>query len=162
MTQRLDWRTVRVWVPVVLWVAFIWGLGSDVFSHPETSRILRPLIQWLIPDITAAELHRALFLVRKLAHATEYALLAIITLRAVLLSSRVRLARALAIVLALGALLAAADEVRQTRSPVRTGSGWDVLLDLGGVAAVLLAALVVETRLGRVLFRARRSEVADP
>ncbi len=155
MTTRAAWRIARAWLPVGIWATFIWGLGSDAFSNPETSRILRPLLQWLMPELTLRDLAPMIFFIRKLAHATEYGVLAIITLRAMMLSTRVALTRTIPIVLAIGALLAVADEWRQATSAARTGSGTDVLLDVSGIGLVVLAALVIEIRFGRTPFRTR-------
>ena len=47
-------------------------------SSPNTSRIIRPLLLWLFPDISEASLAYLHILVRKAAHFTEYAVLALL------------------------------------------------------------------------------------
>jgi VanZ family protein len=79
---------------------------------------------------TLAALHAAL---RKLAHVTEYAILAVLVCRA--LEEPRRLPRTVAAAaFALCAAYAALDELHQTFVPSRTGSPLDVALDVGGAA----------------------------
>src|ERR687893_1077793 len=73
--------------PVVLWVGLIFFASTGSLSASNTSRILRPLLLWLFPDITEASLLQAHFLVRKSAHFAEYAVLALLAARAFLTSS---------------------------------------------------------------------------
>jgi VanZ family protein len=135
--SRIDPRVLRAWFAMAMWAAFVWGLGGDTMAMESTSRFLGPLIDWLLPDLTGYERHRALYTLRKSAHVVEYAILAILTLRAMWLSWRQSLVLASVFSLGVVAAMAVADEVRQGRSSMRTGSGWDVLLDIcGGLAAI--------------------------
>lgn len=87
----------------------------------------------------------AVLIVRKCVHATFYPLLALSILPALgRVRSDVRANAPWA--LALTAVFAGFDEVRQAGIPGRTGSAWDVLLDLTATAIVL--ALVIR-RAGR-------------
>jgi VanZ family protein len=135
------------WLAVAFCVALIWGLSADVFAASETSRILRPLLLWLFPELDAATLRRAHFLVRKAAHVTEYAALALLAFRAWWLSFEASLARIAALSLALVFGVAAVDEARQSISPARTGTPWDVALDLAGGALALGLLLLVQRSL---------------
>ena len=54
--------------------------------------------------------------------------------------------------------LALADEARQAYSPERTGSGWDVGLDLSGAVLVASAMLLIDTVRRRPLFSREREE----
>jgi VanZ family protein len=147
-------RVLRAWLIVVLWAAVVWGLGGDAFSAGETSRILRPLIEWLYPDVSTADMYRLLYSIRKAAHITEYALLAVLILRALWLGSLRSLLTTPGLTLVLIAIMAAADEHRQTLSAERGGSGWDVLLDVsGGILAITLVSLA-QHWLDRPLFGA--------
>src|SRR5215212_4231770 len=87
--RRLLWR----YGPAVGWACFVLFASSSNFSASNTSRIIRPLLLWLVPDISEAALLQAHFLVRKAAHFTEYALLALLAARAFRTSSRAALAR---------------------------------------------------------------------
>ena len=144
ITQRIAWA----WLFVTLWVLVIMGFASDGFSGSSTFRILTPLLRWLDPDIGWERIREIHFLVRKLAHTFEYAVLAILGFRAF----RITLAVPLVYValLTLGSVLAVAglDELRQSWLPTRTGSVADIGLDcVGGVLGVI-ALIVVHRWLG--------------
>jgi VanZ family protein len=101
---------LRLWLPVVLWAGVIFAFSS-------------------VPDLGTG-LGGWDLVLRKIAHAAEYAILGAL------------LARALGrpgVAFALGALYAASDEVHQLFVPGRTGSPVDVAIDaLGVLAGVLL------------------------
>ncbi len=143
MAERADSRHLRAWLAVALWTVLILTFSSDSFSAASTSRILGPILRWLLPDVSPQTLESIHLLVRKGAHAAEYGLLALLILRAELLGSArnwgVRLAR----VLALTAAVASVDEIRQARLDQRTGSAVDVGIDLAGAVAALALALRV-------------------
>jgi VanZ family protein len=147
MSASIDWSRVHPWLFVGLWAGVVWGLGTDGFSHGETSRILVPLLRWLVPDLTGRDLVQLLFWIRKLAHAVEYAVLAVLLVRALLLASRAAWRPAAVTTLVAVLLFAAADESRQSLSMARTGSPRDVLLDLAGAAAALGALALLRRRL---------------
>ena len=126
---------------VAAWVGLILGLGSAGFSADSTSRFLRPLLRWLLPDAAPESLHAMHFAVRKAAHLLEYAVLALLAWRA----TRQGLARLPASALTLGLVFAVAivDEARQSSLATRSGSPGDVALDVAGgcLALALLLAL---------------------
>jgi VanZ family protein len=133
------WRG-RLWRygPVLAWACFVLFASSSNFSASNTSRIIRPLLVWLFPGLSGAALARAHFLVRKAAHFTEYALLALLAARAFLTSARAALARRWRLAsFALVASVALADEYHQSLVPTRTGTVYDSLLDMAGGAAAL-------------------------
>ena len=139
-----QWRA-RLWRygPVVLWAGFVLFASSAGFSASNTSRIIRPLLLWLFPDISEASLQQVHFLVRKAAHFTEYALLALLAARAFRTSAREALRRRWWLAsFALVACVALADEYHQSFLPSRTGTIYDSLLDMaGGATALACAAL---------------------
>lgn len=157
MTTRVDEKQsrmtgdetrARLWRygPVGLWVAFIFFASTGNFSASETSRIIRPLLLWLFPDITEENLLYAHFLVRKAAHLTEYALLALLLARAFLTSAHDGLRKHWHVVaFALVALVALLDEFHQSFLDTRTGTIYDSLVDMAG-GATALAALAVWRR----------------
>src|SRR5258708_34005949 len=71
------------WLPVVLWMGFIFAMSSDLGSAEHTSRIIEPLVLWLKPDASPEQFELVHFLVRKCGHLSEYALLAFLILRAI-------------------------------------------------------------------------------
>jgi len=133
-------RTARAWALLLLWTGAVWWLGGDGGAAPVTSRILSPLLAWLLPWAAPDSLSAAIVAIRKSAHLAVYGVLALLALRALGSAPALRGARA-----ALGAMLwvatvAAFDELRQAGSPVRTGSAGDVALDLAGGALALACA----------------------
>jgi VanZ family protein len=115
--------------------------SSGSFSASNTSRIIRPLLLWLFPDITEASLAYAHFLVRKAAHFSEYAVLALLAARAFRTSQSEKLRRRWWLAaFALVACVALLDEYHQSFLPARTGTVYDSLLDMAGGAAALASA----------------------
>ena len=152
------WRA-RLWRygPVVAWACFVLFASSASFSASNTSRIIRPLLVWLFPNITEAALAEAHFLVRKAAHLTEYAILAILAARAFRSSSRQILRERWWLAsFALVASVALVDEWHQSFLPSRTGSIYDSLLDMtGGALALACAALWLKRRRKKVVDASR-------
>lgn len=142
------WRA-RAWRygPVAVWLGVVLFASTGTFSASNTSRILRPLLLWLFPDITEGSLLTAHFLVRKAAHVTEYALLALLAARAFLSSTKEALrTRWYAAAFALVACVALVDEYNQSLNPARTGTPYDSLLDMAGGAAALAALALWRSR----------------
>jgi VanZ family protein len=142
--------TSRLWRygPLLAWAAFVLFASSANFSASNTSRIIRPLLLWLIPNITEPSLLRVHFFVRKAAHFTEYALLALFAARAFRTSglAAVRHSWWLA-AFALVAAVALTDEYHQSFLPSRTGTIYDSLLDMtGGATALAALALLLSAR----------------
>jgi VanZ family protein len=122
-------------------MAVVLGLGSSGFQADHTSRVLMPLLEWLLPDWKPWELRQIHVWIRKLAHAFEYGVTGLLVFRAFLLTRpgwsvrRVSVSAWLLVV-----LLACTDEVRQSTLTTRTGTASDVALDAaGGALAVVLA-----------------------
>ncbi len=97
--------SARLWLPVLAWAALIFALSS-------------------VPDLGTG-LGGWDTLLRKIAHAGEYAVLGALLVRA---TSRAGLA------FALGTLYAVSDEIHQAFVPGRMGSPVDVAIDALGVA----------------------------
>ena len=139
-----SWRN-RLWRygPLAAWLGFIFFASTGALSAPNTSRIIGPLLRWLFPGITEAQLLTAHFLTRKLAHFTEYAVLALLAARAFIPSTKELLRRRwLLSALLLVAAYALLDEYHQTFVPTRTGSLRDSMIDTaGGATALALLAL---------------------
>ncbi len=144
--MRSNARVLGAWALALFWAAVVWNLGGDQFSSAQTSRILRPLLEWLLPQISPGLLSDLLFAIRKTAHVVEYGVLALLVIRAIWMSWRTSSLAALSLTIALLAGLAVGDELRQSAALSRTGSGWDVLLDMGGAVLALLLLLAVPRR----------------
>jgi len=113
-----DLRELAVlWLPVVAWAGLIFALSS-------------------VPDLGTG-LGGWDLLLRKLAHAGEYAVLGALLLRAT---------QRPGVAFALGTLYAVSDEIHQSFVPGRAGSPLDVALDTVGVAAGVVLWEVVRAR----------------
>jgi VanZ family protein len=113
----------------------------------NTSRIIGPLVKWLVPSISDETLLTVHFLVRKAAHFTEYAVLAVLASRAFAGSKREWLRRRwFAFAVGLVAVYSLSDEFHQTFVASRTGSIYDSMVDTAGGLA---GAVVYWWRKGR-------------
>ena len=134
--MRREHRRWLWWLALGLWIAVVLGFSSDRFSAESTTRFLAPLVRWIFPAISAETQQFLLFLVRKGAHAFEYAVLAALAYQALRESSNPW--RPVGLALALVISVAVADETHQAMSAARTGSAVDVSIDVAGGAAALL------------------------
>ncbi len=147
--EKHAWRRrLRRYGPLAAWACFVLFASSENFSASNTSRIIRPLLLWLDPDISEESLAFAHFLVRKAAHLSEYGLLALLAARAFRTSTRERLRRLWwPAAFALTAFVSLVDEYHQSFLPSRTGTVYDSLLDMtGGAVALACAALWLAQR----------------
>ena len=110
----------------------------------ETSRFIRPLLEFLFPNSPEETLQIYHGYIRKTAHFTEYAILAFFAVRAFSRSSFEAIRRLKYILpLVLVAVIAVIDELNQSFEASRTGSVWDILLDIsGGVMMVLFLWMI--------------------
>ena len=120
----------------------IFSASSDLMSAPRTSRILGPLLRWLVPGIGDETVRAVQFAVRKSGHALEYAVLAWLLWRA-RRQPAPRDPRAWSWADArwtvlVAALYAATDEFHQAFVPSRDASVVDVLLDTAGASLGVL------------------------
>src|ERR1700731_1358570 len=134
-------RWLRLWWPAVVWAVVISAFSTGAFSSEHTSRIIIPILRWLLPHAapeTLSELHH---LIRKCAHFVEYFTLSLLVLRGIRAGRReTHLGWAL-IAIGIVAGYAALDELHQSFVPGREAAVSDVLLDTaGGGAAQLVAA----------------------
>ncbi len=135
------------YAPLIVWMAFISFASSNEFSAVNTSRIVRPLLLWLFPNISEESIGLAHFLVRKAAHFTEYAILGFLAARAFTGSSREFLQRSWFLAgLLLIALHALLDEYHQSFVPSRTGSLYDSVIDIAGGLIGLIAFAYFRSR----------------
>lgn len=137
-------QRLRYWAPLVLWMGLIFWASADSSSGPRGSRILGPLLRWCLPDAPVQRIDEIIFLIRKVAHVSEYAVLAWLAWRLFLALERVagplRPARAAALAWGFCVVYAISDEWHQTFVPTRVGTPWDVLIDSAGAALGLALA----------------------
>lgn len=146
--RRRRRRIALAWSLVAIWAFVIWTLGGGDFSSAATSPALLDWLRWLFEDLAPATRYRVLMGLRKSAHFIEYAILALLAFRAAMLSAtRNRLATAVLVALFLVATLATADEARQAFTPSRSGSPYDVLIDISGGVVATLGLVIISRRL---------------
>ena len=123
---------VKHWVPVILWAAVILAAANDELSSQSTARLLDRIFGFEVPEVWNV-------IVRKLAHITEYAILAALTWRA---------DRRPTVVFGIALAVAVADETRQGfMTMTRGGSPFDVLIDLIGAYVGFTAVAAMRARL---------------
>jgi VanZ family protein len=127
---------------VVLWCVLIFGFSSDAGSSRRTSRFIGPVLRWLIPGISEEAVGRVQLVVRKSAHMTEYAVLAVLLWRA---RRQFRGNQGLwrwdeaGFGFGTAVLYAVTDEIHQSFVPTREGRVLDVVIDACGAVLGLLA-----------------------
>jgi len=135
-------RIVR-YAPLVLWIGVILFLSTAQASMSNTSRFIRPLLEFLFPSASEETLILYHVYIRKLAHLTEYAILAFWAFWSSSKSNLKNLRRlwfVFAFLLVL--LIASIDETNQSYLTSRTGSIYDVLLDVSGGLIMILVLRV--------------------
>jgi VanZ family protein len=133
---------LKYWLPVLVWMAVIFGASADPESHEHSRHIFRPIVLWLFPNLSDADFEKIHLVLRKCCHLTEYAILGLLVFRALSHSktglppwSWPRVGGTLLIIF----LYAASDEYHQSFVPGRTALFSDVCIDTGGAAIGLLA-----------------------
>lgn len=143
MNREWRGRLVR-YTPFILWTGVVLGMSTGGASMDRTSRIIRPILEFLFPAASEPDLLFYHGIVRKFAHFFEYAVLAFLAWRAFAGSSKWILSnRPAAAAFATALVIATMDETYQSFDPSRTGSVTDVLIDLSGAAIALLTARLV-------------------
>lgn len=137
-------QRLRYWGPLVLWMGVIFWASADSGSGKRGSRILGPLLRWWMPEASSQRMEEVIFLIRKAAHVSEYAVLAWLAWRVFLTVRRPTGApqplRAALLAWGLSVMYAVSDEWHQTFVPTRVGTPWDVLIDAAGAALGLALA----------------------
>ena len=120
-------------------------LGSiDQMSAEHTSRFILPFLRWLKPDVSPETLATTHFMIRKSAHVGEYAVLAVLLLRAAILMTNWKRWLPIVYLSVWGACLfvAATDEFHQTFVASRGASATDIAIDSGGAILGLVIGAV--------------------
>jgi VanZ family protein len=140
--MRLTSSWVKYWVPVFVWMGVIFLGSCDSHSSQHSSRLLGPLLHWLFPGLSNANIDEIVFGFRKLAHLTEYGVLSLLVWLALRRPVRndprpwswpqARLTTLLC------AFYAGTDEFHQLFVPTREARVHDVALDSCGAFLALL------------------------
>jgi len=139
----MNTQNVKFWLPVLLWMSFIFWMSTGTFSGENTSSIIVPIIKFIVSGISDEKANLIHGLIRKSGHVTEYFILAGLVLRAFCAGAISTLTRKqIFYSLLVVALYASSDEFHQSFVATRTASIIDVGIDtIGGVLAIIIAEL---------------------
>jgi VanZ family protein len=121
----------------------IFTASTRLGAPDNTSLFIVPFLLWLNPHMSPSTIELWHHIIRKTAHAVEYAILGILLWRVVRSAAALashRPARHFRFSLLLAALYAATDETHQIFVPGREAAVRDVLLDTCGAALGLMVA----------------------
>jgi len=133
-------RFLKYWLPAILWMVLIFVGSTDLMSAEQTSHFLVPFLRWLKPDISIETLNAMQFAIRKIAHVTEYGVLAWLLWRAFRARtfSKHALWKLASSALLISACYAALDEFHQSFVITRTASVHDVMIDIVGAMIAIV------------------------
>jgi VanZ family protein len=114
-----------LWLPTIIWMIALFILSTSVFSAANTSRIIVPILHFLLPGTPAPTIMMLHGLIRKAAHFTNYGILFWILIHGPM-AGRPYTALMLCVCYAF------LDEAHQILVPGRTPSLYDVALDSSG------------------------------
>jgi VanZ family protein len=120
---------LRPWILVALWAGLISGASTDALSSAHTSRIILPLLHWLLPHAAESTLESIHYLIRKSGHFFEYFVFSLLLVRAIRLPRSGWKLRWALLALLIAAAYSGLDEWHQSFVPSRGASPWDCLLD---------------------------------
>lgn len=125
-------------------IIFLWStdFGSAKNLNPRITGIFQTFFPDMARKMDPDLVYRINFNIRKTAHVTEYAILAILAYRAFAFGApHFRSSRNVVLPLLLGILYAASDEYHQSFSRLREGTAADLVFDIFGVILGLLLCL---------------------
>src|SRR5579872_5048367 len=117
-------------------MVLIFSASGDSSSFQHSSRIIAPIVRWLFPGCSEETVSEVVTVVRKCAHLTEYAILALLVWRArrkpVRGDTRPWSGTEAMEALWVTVFYATTDEFHQTFVPSREGCVRDVIIDSSG------------------------------
>ena len=130
------------WLPPLAWCGLVLLISGDLGSSKNTGSLLEWLLSWF-PLLSPAQFKLLHFYVRKsIGHFGNYAFLYFLWFRAIRCQLGCSPGRTLFLPVALCLSVALLDEGHQTWFTSRTGSPWDVALDMSGVLTAALATWI--------------------
>lgn len=147
---------LSAWIPAAICVILIAISSSDTFSSANTGSFFRPLIEAILGPISGHAMKDLLFDIRKASHFWGYGFVSLVFFRAWRMTFRLSRSysavtaslRAAAVALLSTLVLSSADEFHQSFLPQRSGSPFDVLLDMCGAVT---CHLMIFTFVGSLL-----------
>jgi VanZ family protein len=154
---------VKYWLPLLIWLGVIFVGSTNVMSTAHTSRYIIPFLLWLKPGMSLEEIWGIIVVIRKCGHVTEYAILALLSWRALrsLPILRPKTFMVFGAVLLACAMFAVSDEFHQVFVKSRTPSVRDVVLDIIGAALGLLIGLSFARRRLKEFRATTQTQIAD-
>ncbi|MEO8034693.1 MAG: VanZ family protein [Acidobacteriota bacterium] len=133
-------RSLRYWLPAVLWSCMILAASTDLFSAAQTGSLLDQAIRLVLGHSLPAPLFALVHeLGRKCGHISAYGIASALYYRAIRKGARGWSSGAAVIAIALAAALGSIDETHQSFIPSRSGTPADVAIDtLGAILAQLI------------------------
>jgi len=147
---------LSAWIPATICVLLILTSSSDSFSSENTSSVLRPFMEGIFGPFANHTWIKLLYDIRKTGHFFAYGFVSCVFFRAWRMTFRLSRSysavtaslRAAAVALLSTLVLCSADEFHQSFLPKRTGSPFDVLLDMCGAVT---CHLIMFTFVGSLL-----------
>jgi VanZ family protein len=152
---------LKYWLPLLVWLGVIFLGSTDLLSAQHTSRLIVPILLWLKPGMSPQTIWIILVVMRKCAHVTEYAILALLLWRAVRSLPALSMKISISFALLACAVFAASDEFHQSFVKSRTPSVRDVLLDVTGALLGLLIGASFARRHPKRLRATSHSQFVD-
>jgi len=147
------------WLPPLAWCGVVLTLSGDLGSSRNTGYLLTWLLSWF-PPVSPAQFNLIHFYFRKtVGHFGNYAFIYFLWFRAFQGQRGYRPGWAFLCSLGLCLGLALLDEGHQTMFTSRTGSLWDVALDLSGSSS---AALIISIFWPAKVRPAGKHKLPDP
>lgn len=140
---------IRV-VAVIIWcvVIFMFSANDSDESNAQSNwlfefivKFVNPVYDSMDPEAQLRYHDIATFIIRKLAHFTEYAILGMLAFSALWKVQKVKFRGLFALIF--GFLYASSDEIHQLFVPGRTGQFRDVMIDTCGVAFGIIIAILI-------------------
>jgi len=141
--QSIVLALLRAWWPALVWSSLIFLASTDALSSDNTSRVIVPALQWLIPSLSPDTVEFVHHLIRKAAHFVEYFIFFLLVYRGVRAGRKGFHWSWGLIAWAIAALYSLSDEFHQIFVVSRGPSLWDSLIDSTGALVALLILFVL-------------------
>lgn len=149
------WKRTKITICAILVMLNLFLIWGNSLLPGETSGEISSDFLELISEIIPAAKDMGEFILRKLAHFSEFALLGILLARLFTLTGEWGLHR-FSSPLLLGALAAAVDETIQIYVPGRGSSLLDVWIDISGVCTGIVLCLGVQWLANKLYWKGKR------
>jgi len=141
---------LKYWLPVLLWMGFIFWMSTGMFSAQNTFDFLQRFLRSVDPAISNSTVRLINNSLRKAGHVTEFFISGLLVFRAFRAgSTEPRMLRWAVLSIVFIVLFAASDEYHQSFVASRTASILDVGIDTGGGVLAIFYSMLRQYRRGR-------------